>query len=55
MRTIIAAAILAACSATPAFAQDAAPLFSGGHVEAITGYDHVTDGEDGILYGIGAG
>jgi len=48
MRTIIAAAVLAACSVTPAFAQDSAPLFSGGHVEAITGYDHVSDGDDGI-------
>jgi outer membrane immunogenic protein len=55
MRTIIAAALLAACSATPAFARDVAQPFSGGHVEAITGYDHVTGGEDGVLYGIGAG
>ena len=44
-----------ALAATPAFAQDDAALFNGGHVEAITGYDHITDGDDGILYGIGAG
>jgi outer membrane immunogenic protein len=44
-----------ALAASPAFAQDDAALFGGGHVEAITGYDHITDGDDGILYGIGAG
>jgi outer membrane immunogenic protein len=55
MRTIIAAALLAASSATPAFAQVSTARFEGGHVEAITGYDHVTDGDDGILYGIGGG
>jgi outer membrane immunogenic protein len=57
MRKLILAALAgtAALAATPAFAQDAAPLFNGGHVEAITGYDHITDGDDGVLYGIGGG
>lgn len=57
MRIIHAAALVAAASATPAFAQTA-PAFSGGHVEAISGYDSVHGGGDstgGILYGIGAG
>lgn len=56
MRKIILSALAgtAALAAGPAFAQDAQP-FNGGHVEAITGYDHVSGGEDGILYGIGAG
>lgn len=60
MRIVFAAALLAAASATPAFAQDAAaPVsFSGGHIEAITGYDSVNgagDSTGGVLYGIGAG
>ena len=57
MRKIILSALAGAAAlvATPAFAQDNAATFSGGHVEAITGYDHITDGEDGILYGIGGG
>ncbi len=55
-KTILAAlAGTAALAATPAFAQDGAPLFSGGHIEAITGFDHISDGDDGILYGIGGG
>lgn len=57
MRKIILSALAgtAAIAATPAFAQDGRPAFSGGHVEAITGYDHISGGEDGVLYGIGAG
>jgi outer membrane immunogenic protein len=60
MRIIIAAAVLAAASATPAFAQDAtAPAnFSGGHIEAISGYDSVHavgDSTGGVLYGIAGG
>ena len=56
MRKIILAALAgtAALAATPASAQDAV-AFSGGHIEAITGYDHISDGDDGILYGIGGG
>ena len=56
MRKIILAALAgsAALAATPASAQDA-PAFNGGHIEAITGYDHISDGDDGILYGIGGG
>lgn len=59
MRMIYAAAVLAAASTTPAFAQNAtAPTFSGAHVEAIAGYDSVNgagDSTDGILYGIAGG
>jgi outer membrane immunogenic protein len=59
MRIIFAAALLAAASATPAFAQDeAAPNFSGGHIEVIGGVDAISgggDSETGIAYGIGAG
>jgi outer membrane immunogenic protein len=58
MRMFYAAALLAAASATPAFAQDARPAFSGGHIEAIGGFDSVSGGGDsdsGIAYGIAGG
>jgi outer membrane immunogenic protein len=58
MRTIFAAAVLAAASATPAFAQDAAPAFSGGHIEAIGGFDSISGGGDsqsGVAFGIAGG
>lgn len=59
MRMVFAAAVLAAASASPAFAQDAAPAsFTGGHVEAITGYDSVQgagDSTGGVIYGIAGG
>jgi outer membrane immunogenic protein len=58
MRIIHVAALLAAATATPAFAQETPATFSGGHVEAIAGYDSVhggSDSSDGVLYGIGAG
>jgi outer membrane immunogenic protein len=61
MRKLILSAVIgtAAIAATPAFAQDAnsSPAFNGGHVEAITGYDHISGagGQDGVLYGVGAG
>lgn len=58
MRMFIAAALFAAASATPAFAQDAATNFNGGHVEAVGGYDSVHGGGDstgGVLYGIAGG
>lgn len=60
MRKIILSALAgtAAFAATPASAQEQgnAQAFSGGHVEAIAGYDHVSDGGgSGVLYGIGAG
>ncbi|WP_395612615.1 outer membrane protein [Allosphingosinicella sp.] len=60
MRKIILSALVgtAALAASPAFAQEqsSAQGFSGGHIEAITGYDHISDGAGGgILYGIGAG
>jgi outer membrane immunogenic protein len=50
--------VLAAASATPAFAQDAAPAFSGGHIEAIGGYDSISGGGDsqsGLAFGISGG
>ncbi len=59
MRMLCAAAVLAAASASPAFAQDAAPVnFQGGHVEAYAGLDIVTaagDGASGVMYGIAGG
>ena len=60
MRNLILGAMLATAAATPALAQDTAAdaPFTGPHVEALAGYDHLggTDnGRDGFLYGIGAG
>lgn len=58
MRMIYAAALVAAASATPAFAQDAAPAFNGGHIEAIGGYDSISgggDSESGVAFGIAGG
>ena len=58
MRIYVAAALAAAAVASPAFAQDQAANFQGGHVEVIGGVDHVsTDGESGsgALYGIAGG
>jgi outer membrane immunogenic protein len=58
MRMIYAAAVLAAFAASPAFAQEARPGFSGFHVDAVAGYDNTNiDGthRDGLMYGIGAG
>lgn len=61
MKTVIFAAMTAACVlATPAFAQDDTP-FSGPRVEALTGYDSVHTNSnglgkpDGVLYGAGIG
>lgn len=58
MRKIILSALIgSAAIATPAFAQGNDTPFHGGHVEAITGYDHISGagGQDGILYGVGGG
>lgn len=58
MRMIYAATLLAAVSATPAFAQDAAPAFNGPHIEAIGGYDSISgggDSESGVAFGIAGG
>jgi len=59
MRMVYAAAVFAAVSAAPAFAQDApATNFSGFHVEAIAGLDIVQangDGASGVLHGVSAG
>jgi outer membrane immunogenic protein len=60
MRNLILGVLLATAPAAPALAQDTAPdaPFTGPHIEALAGYDHVggTDnGRDGFLYGIGAG
>ena len=58
MRMVHAAAILAAASAAPAFAQEQAPNFSGGHLEAIVGLDNVSAGgesQTGALFGIAGG
>lgn len=58
MRILYVAAAAAAFVATPAFAQDAAPLFSGGHIEAIAGFDSIHgggDSESGVAFGIAGG
>ena len=61
MRKLILSALAgtAALGATPALAQNAAtPAFSGGHIEAITGFDSIRgggDSESGIAFGIAGG
>jgi len=59
MRTIYAAAVIAAAFAAPAFAQDATPAaFNGGHVEILAGIDSIGAGgssEEGVAYGIAGG
>ncbi len=58
MRYIILGALLATTAASPALAQDEPAPFTGAHVEALAGYDNVgggSEGQDGFLYGIGAG
>jgi outer membrane immunogenic protein len=57
MRKYVFAALLAASAATPAFAQDAAPL-TGLRVEGIVGYDRPdidNESQDGVTYGVGLG
>lgn len=61
-RTFFCVAVAALASASPAFAQDAAPAAAlaptGPRIEAIVGYDNLgTDGfdMDGVMFGIGAG
>jgi outer membrane immunogenic protein len=54
MRVIHAAVLLAAATATPAFAQP----FKGGNITGIVGVDHAEfagESGTGIMYGIGAG
>ena len=58
MRMVFAAAVLAAVSAAPAFAQDATPTFNGGHIEAIGGFDSISgggDSESGVAFGVAGG
>jgi outer membrane immunogenic protein len=58
MRTLYVAAAAAALVATPAFAQDAAPAFNGGHIEAIGGFDSIHgggDSENGVAFGVAGG
>jgi outer membrane immunogenic protein len=54
----LAAALLTATVATPAFAQEAAADLSGFRVEALGGYETTDvddEGTDGIAYGVGVG
>jgi outer membrane immunogenic protein len=53
MKTVIFAAIAAACVSAPAFAQDGAP-FTGPRAGIIAGYDKYA-GEEGVSYGVSAG
>src|ERR1044072_2317762 len=58
MRMLYVAAAAATFAATPAFAQDAAPAFTGGHIEAIGGLDSIHgggDSESGVAFGIAGG
>lgn len=58
MRKLGAAILFAATISTPAFAQDAAGNFAGGHVQVVGGVDHLSadgEGETGFMYGIGGG
>ena len=59
MRIYVAAAMAAAAvTASPAFAQEQAGNFQGGHVEALAGIDNLSaDGSSstGVLYGIAGG
>jgi outer membrane immunogenic protein len=58
MRIAYAAALLAAVSAAPAFAQSSSQPFNGGHIEAIGGYDSISaggDSEGGFAFGIAGG
>ena len=56
VKKIFIGALLAAAAATPAMAQDNAG-FTGGHIEAIGGWDKVDSdiNVDGFTYGLGAG
>ncbi len=51
---LLSAALLSSAAITPAFAQEAAP-FTGPHIEAIVGYDDVSEGEGDVMYGVNAG
>ena len=53
MRYLAIFAAGGALVATPALAQERAP-FTGPHVEALGGYEHIRGG-DGAIYGVGAG
>ncbi|HZF44456.1 MAG TPA: porin family protein [Sphingomonadaceae bacterium] len=59
MRKFIVAALLAGTIATPALAQDAAPVVATGtgpRIEILGGYDAPKDGlKNGFTYGVGAG
>lgn len=61
MKKIALALVALTAAATPAFAQDEAPTFTGAHVSAVVGYDALdlnTDGLDnpnGVTYGVNLG
>jgi outer membrane immunogenic protein len=53
MKKIVSAAALALAGlSSPAFAQD--PVFEGGRIELISGYD-IVEGDEGVVYGVAAG
>ncbi|WP_088184354.1 outer membrane protein [Sphingobium sp. Z007] len=67
-KLMVATLLVGATVATPVFAQDVGPTFTGPRVEAILGYDRTGAGSDvdndngnddqkidGLLYGVGAG
>lgn len=64
MRNLVFAAMLAATVATPVFAQDGGPSFTGPRVEGIVGWDRAGNDRDriggvgrdsGVTYGVGVG
>ncbi|HEY0622015.1 porin family protein [Sphingomonas sp.] len=61
MKKIALALVALTAAATPAFAQDEAAPFTGGHITAIVGYDSLDlntsglDNPDGLAYGAALG
>lgn len=61
MKKIALALAALTAAATPAFAQDEAPTFTGGYISGVVGYDIVDfnsgaiDNPDGVLYGVNLG
>lgn len=61
MKKFALALVALTAAATPAFAQDDAATFTGGHVSAVVGYDILdlntagVDNPDGVAYGVNLG
>lgn len=61
MKKFALALVALTAAATPAFAQDDASTFTGGHISAVVGYDILdlntsgVDNPDGVAYGVNLG